>query len=170
MNKVRNALLLTATSMLIFGVVATQSLAYFLGYPSWLGEPFFEFFYLPYSFVFWSKDALAFSLNDVLKSYFVASLFAISPLFFTSRAKTKKRSTHGSSRWAVREDLVESGLLGGARNKHSLIVGGWEEGGVVEYLVHSAQSRCWLMVPQEVVRVSLWSSLTCLIMRGPFLL
>lgn len=152
-SKTINYLAVILLSVVVFCIALTQLLAYHFDYAAWLGQPLVGHFYNPFRFYEWLQWGVGeyplVVLQYGLISFFLAFMTLMSGLAYTGRFKVRKRTTHGTSHWAVRQDLVDSNLLDTPQNDHSVLLGGWPNGSGVEYIIHSGPESVLLYAPSR---------------------
>lgn len=157
----RRRLLLATTGLVVGAVVsslATQFIAYRVGYHPAIGSPWFGHFYAPWSWMAWHRAAWApnaattFRIADaaVLAAVTLAMFSAVAISTAARRRPRKHEGVHGTARFQTEAEIRRSGLLphhdGDAHS--GVYVGGWtDRQGRTHYLRHDGPEHCIVIAP-----------------------
>ncbi|MCB1753888.1 MAG: type IV secretory system conjugative DNA transfer family protein [Gammaproteobacteria bacterium] len=148
------ALFIMSLGFFAAGVVLTQGIAHHYHYASWLEGRVYGNVFWPWAGFRWIRSpAFTFDISTI--PYLVASIGAavfglVGGMAMTGGlSRQKTRTTHGTSRWAERADIVEAGLLDGNNKPTSLIVGGFKTNRRVEFLAHNGPESVLAYAPSR---------------------
>ena len=144
-------------ALLITSQAATQYLAYIFKYSEALVGRIWGNIYHPLAWLTWSwkfKSYKAVHYHFVI-AYFIIILgsmislsLALSILYFKSKSITSNYDFHGSARWASKEEVNQTELLGSNDNsREGVYVGAWEEGEEHLYLRHNGAEHVLAFAP-----------------------
>lgn len=138
----------------------TQKMAKIFHYHPALGEPIFNQFYQPYSFLVWYlkyQQPVGTALRPQLDQTFILFLVAMIVIFFTTaltagfitKSSRKNKDVHGSAKWADFEELSDMGLLPKGKSEVSgVFVGGYrDKKDQLHYLRHDGPEHVIAIAP-----------------------
>ena len=158
----RRRLLLGTTGLVVgaavFSNLATQFIAYRVGYHPAIGSPWFGHFYAPWSWVTWQRAAWApnaaatFRIADAaLLGVVTLAMFSAVAISTAARRRPQKHEgVHGTARFQTEAEIRRSGLLPHRHgDAHSgVYVGGWtDQRGRTHYLRHDGPEHCIVIAP-----------------------
>lgn len=143
--------------MLALGVsvAATQFIAWRFHYHPALGNPVFDHYYWPWSWISWQiqygqQGPQTFSLVNV---FCLLALAAVGYSYYVmararSRRQEKHEDVHGTAHFATEEEVRATGLLANADKSGGVYVGGWQDDdGYVHYLKHDGPEHIAAIAP-----------------------
>lgn len=137
--------------LLLISVISTQHLAETFNYNSALGNPIYQGYYNPLSWITWSMDYST-DYPEVFKPFFMVmsgvialcfSVFIVIRLMALRKSKSYD-SVHGTAHWATDKEVEESQLLG---NEKGVFVGGYKYKDKLHYLRHNGPEHILAFAP-----------------------
>jgi type IV secretion system protein VirD4 len=136
-------------------VAATQFIAWRFHYHPALGQPVFDHYYWPWSWVTWQiqygqQGPQTFSLVNI---FCLLALAAVGYSYYVmARARSRRQEKHedvyGTAHFASEEEVRATGLLANADKSDGVYVGGWQDDqGYVHYLKHDGPEHIAAIAP-----------------------
>jgi type IV secretion system protein VirD4 len=160
-KSLRSALLATTgliAGTVVLNAIATQYVAYRVGYHPAIGAPLFGRIYAPWDWIAWQQAAWAVNARHAFQIVY-AGLFGScvaalgGGLAYTAsvrRRPKQHRGVHGTARFQTETEIRQGGLLprtpGGPHD--GVYVGGWmDRKGRTHYLRHDGPEHCIVIAP-----------------------
>jgi type IV secretion system protein VirD4 len=158
MNHRRLLLTTTTAGAAIASSLATQFIAWRVGYHPAIGAPWFGHFYAPWRWIEWRSASWASNATTTFRLVDSGLLAIVSlAMFGAAVASTARRrrpirheGVHGTARFQTEKEIRRCGLLpvrSGAAHA-GVYVGGWTDAkGTTHYLRHDGPEHCLIIAP-----------------------
>jgi type IV secretion system protein VirD4 len=132
-------------------VGATQYLAKLFSYHPALGQPLYQHFYQPFSWVFWSIKYQMY-YPDHFKSLYIIMFGVITATFvlyivfrlISMRKPVQHDDVHGTAHWASEKEVEQSGVL----QSEGVYIGAWKDkSDTIRYLRHNGPEHIMAFAP-----------------------
>lgn len=137
-------------SVVVFNIIATQSMAAYFNYSPALGEPF-NGLYFPFDWIVWTW--LYYNYHPNFFHWFLAFLIAgvficigiIGSIFLLFKRRLKGHETlHGSAHWATLDEIEKMDVYD---NDEGVFIGGYVDDDTLHYLRHNGAEHAICFAP-----------------------